>query len=88
MSILTWLVIGLIVGWLSNMIARDGGFGFVGDILIGIVGATLCGFVAAEVFDLYDTLSGFNLTSIIVAALGVIVTISIVRLTARPVQSV
>ncbi len=88
MSILIWPVIGLIVGWLFNLIARDRGFVFVGNILIGIVGAMLGGLVTAEVFDLYDSLFGLNLTSIIAAGLGSIMTIWIIRRITRPVQSV
>ena len=44
-TILIWLVVGAIAGWLAGMIVRGGGFGLVGDIIIGIIGAFVGGWL-------------------------------------------
>jgi uncharacterized membrane protein YeaQ/YmgE (transglycosylase-associated protein family) len=86
MSILTWLILGLIAGWYSGVIVRGGGLGLIGDVLIGMVGAMTGGLFAAMVFGIQDVVSGVNFASIAVALLCSIVTLSIFRLMARPVQ--
>ena len=41
MEILTWIVVGLIAGWLAGLVMKGGGYGIVGDIVIGIVSGLL-----------------------------------------------
>ncbi len=41
MGILAWLVVGLIAGWLASQVIRGGGYGLIGDIIVGIVGALI-----------------------------------------------
>ena len=50
MSIIAWIVVGLIAGWLAGMVMKGGGYGVVGDIIVGIVGALVGGFLAAWLF--------------------------------------
>ena len=45
-ALLWWLVVGLIAGALAGFVMRGGGFGIVGDIVVGIVGAIIGGFLA------------------------------------------
>ncbi len=78
MSIIAWLVVGLIAGWLAGMVMKGGGYGVVGDIIVGILGALLGGFLAGVIFG-GDFMSGINLVSIVVAFLGAVVLIAIVR---------
>ena len=47
MGLLSWLVVGLIAGWLAGQVMRGGGYGLLGDIVVGIVGALLGGFLAS-----------------------------------------
>ncbi|MGN6756452.1 MAG: GlsB/YeaQ/YmgE family stress response membrane protein, partial [Thermomicrobiales bacterium] len=65
MSILAWIVLGLIVGFLASAVMRGGGYGLVGDVIIGIVGALLGGFI----FSVFggSGVTGFNLYSLLVA---------------------
>jgi len=77
MSILVWLVLGLIAGWLASMIMGAGGYGLIGDIVVGILGAMLGGFLGSMFLGV--DVSGLNATSIIVAVVGAIVLIAIVR---------
>ncbi len=78
MSILAWLVVGLIAGWLAGQVMKGGGYGLVGDIIVGVVGAVLGGFLAGVLFG-GDYISGINLQTIVVAFLGAIVLIAILR---------
>ena len=79
MSFLSWILVGLVAGWLAGVVMKGGGYGVVGDIIVGIVGALVGGFLATNLFGAPSAVDGFNLTSIIVAFLGAILTIAIVR---------
>ncbi len=75
MSIIAWLVVGLIAGWIASMVVNRRGEGFLGDIILGAVGAFVGGFL----FHLlgHSGVSGINIYSIFVAALGAIVVLLI-----------
>jgi uncharacterized membrane protein YeaQ/YmgE (transglycosylase-associated protein family) len=79
MGLLAWIIVGLIAGWLAGVVMRGGGYGLLGNIILGIVGALVGGFLASALFNIPDPLSGINATSLIVAFLGAIVVIAIVR---------
>jgi uncharacterized membrane protein YeaQ/YmgE (transglycosylase-associated protein family) len=79
MGVLSWIVVGLIAGWLAGVVVRGGGFGLLGNIVVGIVGALIGGFLAGALFNVPDAVNGFNLTSILVAFLGAVILILIVR---------
>jgi uncharacterized membrane protein YeaQ/YmgE (transglycosylase-associated protein family) len=80
MGLLSWIVVGAIAGWLAGQVVKGTGFGCLGDIIVGIVGGLVGGFLAAQLFKVQDAVNGFNLTSIVVAFLGAVVVIVIVRL--------
>ncbi len=80
MGILSWIVVGLIAGWLAGSLMRGRGFGVIGDIIMGILGALVGGFIASSVFNIPDAVNGFNLTSILVAFIGAVILIAIIRL--------
>jgi uncharacterized membrane protein YeaQ/YmgE (transglycosylase-associated protein family) len=79
MSIVAWIVVGLIAGWLAGMVMKGGGYGIVGDILVGIVGALLGGFLASVLLGAQDAVNGINLVSIVTAFLGSVLLIAVVR---------
>lgn len=79
MSIIAWIVLGLIAGWLAGTIMRGGGYGIVGDIVLGVLGAILGGWLTGMLLG-RDMVSGFNIETLIVAVLGAIVLIAISRL--------
>ncbi len=79
MSILSWIVVGLIAGWLAGLIMKGRGYGCLGDIVVGILGALLGGFLATLVFG-GDFVTGINLATILVALVGSIVLIWLVRI--------
>ena len=80
MGILSWIIVGLIAGWLAGEMMRGAGFGLVGNIIVGIVGALLGGFLATALFNVPDPVNGINITSIIVAFLGSVILLAILRM--------
>jgi uncharacterized membrane protein YeaQ/YmgE (transglycosylase-associated protein family) len=75
-SIIGWILLGLIAGWLAGLIMR-GGYGILGSIILGIVGALVGGFLSSALLGIDVT--GFNLTSIVIATLGAVIVIAIAR---------
>ena len=77
MSIIGWLVLGLIAGVLAGAFMKGGGYGIIGDIIVGIVGAFIGGFV----FSLLGStgVTGFNLWSLMVAFVGACILIALGR---------
>jgi uncharacterized membrane protein YeaQ/YmgE (transglycosylase-associated protein family) len=80
MGILSWIVVGLIAGWLAGLVVKGGGYGCVGDIVVGVIGGLLGGWIASYFFHMGDPMSGINLTSILVAFLGAVIFVIILRL--------
>jgi uncharacterized membrane protein YeaQ/YmgE (transglycosylase-associated protein family) len=74
-ALVWWIVVGLIAGFLAGLVMRGGGFGIVGDIVVGILGAIIGGFVAGL---LGLGASGF-VGSIIIAFLGACILIAVLR---------
>ena len=76
-GLLVWVVIGAIAGWLASL-AMHSRLGLLGDIVVGIVGALIGGFV----FNLIGQpgATGFNLWSIFVAFIGSVILLALVRL--------
>lgn len=79
MGILSWIVVGLIAGWLASKVMRGGGSGLIGDIILGAVGAVIGGFLAANLLNMPDAVNGINVTSIIVAFAGAVILLAILR---------
>ena len=79
MSIIAWIVLGLIAGWLAGQIMRGGGYGLVGDIVLGVLGALIGGWITGAVLG-RDMVNGFNIETLIVAVVGAIILIAISRL--------
>jgi uncharacterized membrane protein YeaQ/YmgE (transglycosylase-associated protein family) len=75
-SVIGWLFVGLIAGWLAGKVSRGRGFGCIADILIGLVGAFLGGWI----FTKLHILGGGILYSIAAATLGAVILVAIARL--------
>jgi uncharacterized membrane protein YeaQ/YmgE (transglycosylase-associated protein family) len=79
-GLIAWLVVGLIAGWLAGQFMKGGGYGLVGDIVLGIVGAFIGGFI----FSLVLPGSSVGLIgSIIVAFVGAVILIALARAITR-----
>jgi len=80
MSIIAWIVVGAIAGYLAGFLVKgDEGLGVIGHVILGIVGALVGGFLAGIIFK-RDFTSGINIETIIVATIGAIVTVLVVSM--------
>lgn len=80
MGLLSWIVVGGLAGWLAGNLVKGQGFGCLGNIIVGVLGGLVGGFLASQLFSIPDAVNGFNLGSIVVAILGAVVVIVVVRL--------
>jgi uncharacterized membrane protein YeaQ/YmgE (transglycosylase-associated protein family) len=80
MSLIVILIVGAIVGWLAGLIMRSGG-GILFDIIIGIVGALIAGFLFGGGASIIN--SPLNLMSILYSLLGAIILLAVVKLIRR-----
>jgi uncharacterized membrane protein YeaQ/YmgE (transglycosylase-associated protein family) len=74
-TVIWWLLVGLIAGFLASLVMRGGGYGIVGDIVVGLVGALIGGFLASLLGLGASGLVG----TIIVAFIGACILIAILR---------
>lgn len=81
-TVLAWIIIGGLAGWLASVVMRGGGYGIVSDIIVGIIGALLGGFLSAALFG-GPQFTGFNLPSFIVAFIGACILLFVLRVVAR-----
>jgi uncharacterized membrane protein YeaQ/YmgE (transglycosylase-associated protein family) len=79
MSIIWWLIVGLVAGFLASLVMRGGGYGIVGDIIVGLVGALIGGFLAS----LVGIGSSGIIGTIIIAFIGACILIAILRAVTR-----
>ncbi len=77
MSIILWIVIGIIAGWLAGKIMKGKGFGLIGDLIIGVIGAFLGGWLFGL---LHISLGAGIIGSLITAVVGALVLLFVVRL--------
>ena len=82
MSILSWIIVGLIAGFLAGQVMRGGGYGVIGDIIVGVLGGLLGGWIGTAIFHIDAGLSGINLPSILIAFVGAVLLIFILRMIA------
>jgi uncharacterized membrane protein YeaQ/YmgE (transglycosylase-associated protein family) len=80
MGIFMWILVGLVAGWLTGKIMKGSGYGFIVDILLGIAGALIGGFIASHLG--LDAHGGF-LYSTLIALGGAILLVVILRLLKR-----
>jgi len=80
MGIILWIVFGALVGWIASMIMKSPS-GVVMDVVVGIIGAVIGGWLMS--FFGKTGVTGFNLYSFVVALLGVVILIWLVRLVRR-----
>jgi uncharacterized membrane protein YeaQ/YmgE (transglycosylase-associated protein family) len=80
-SIIVWLIVGAIAGWLAGLIVKGGGFGLLGNIVIGIIGAVVAGWLLPTLgVHLGAGIIGAIIDSVI-GAVVVLVIISLIKKT-------
>jgi len=81
MGIIAWLVLGLIAGFIASKVVNKTGEGLIMDIVLGIVGAVVGGWLFTRLG--YAGVTGFNIYSILVAVVGAIVVLLIYHMVVR-----
>lgn len=76
MNILLWLISGIIAGWLTGVIMKGGGFGVIGDLVVGLLGGLIGGFLASLVGIEAANWVG----QILIAVVGGVVLVALLRL--------
>ena len=82
MTILSWIVVGLIAGFLAGVVVKGGGFGLIGDIIVGVIGGLLGGWISVNLLHFGD-MTGINLESILIAFVGAVLLLLVLRLIRR-----
>ena len=80
LNILAWIIVGGIAGWLASLVVQGTGLGILGDIIVGIVGALIGGFIISLLLPGSFGFSGFNIGSLIIAFIGAVILLLILRL--------
>jgi uncharacterized membrane protein YeaQ/YmgE (transglycosylase-associated protein family) len=70
MTLIGWILVGLIAGWLARLVIKDDRAGCIYTIVVGIIGALVGGALFSLVTDRDEVIDGFNLASIGVAFIG------------------
>ena len=78
MSILYWIIFGLVAGSIANFISPSSQGGIIGSIILGIIGAVVGGYLGERFFGVGVT--GFNVMSFVVAVAGSLLVLFIARL--------
>jgi uncharacterized membrane protein YeaQ/YmgE (transglycosylase-associated protein family) len=74
-GLLYWIVVGLIAGWLAGVVMKGGGYGVIADIILGILGAIVGGWI----FSMLGVGAGGVIGSIVVAFIGAVVLVAVTR---------
>jgi uncharacterized membrane protein YeaQ/YmgE (transglycosylase-associated protein family) len=77
-SVIAWILIGAIAGWLAGLLVKGYGFGLIGNIVIGILGAGIAGILAPRL-GLYTESTGGNIVAATLGALILLLLIGLVR---------
>jgi uncharacterized membrane protein YeaQ/YmgE (transglycosylase-associated protein family) len=84
MGILVWLIVGGVVGWLASIIMRtDAQQGILLNVIVGIVGALLAGFIISPLIGVGTINDGVTLSSFLVSLVGAVILLAIVNLVRR-----
>jgi len=83
-SFIVWIIMGAVIGWLASMIMKTNAQqGFLLDVIVGIVGSLLGGWLLSPLFGIPSDLTTFSIPSLLVALLGAIILLAIVKLVRR-----
>jgi len=79
-SLIIWLIVGAIAGWLAGQVVKGGGFGLIGDIIVGILGGLIAGWLLPQIGIV---IGGGLIGAIINAFIGAVILLVILRLIKR-----
>lgn len=79
-DIIAWLVVGALAGWIASKIMKtDASMGALANIVVGIIGAFIGGFVVRSLLGAEVDPNGFNLWSVLTAILGAVILLAILK---------
>jgi uncharacterized membrane protein YeaQ/YmgE (transglycosylase-associated protein family) len=78
-SLVIFLLVGLVAGWLAGKLVRGGGYGLLGDMVIGVIGAIIGGYLLPKV-GLGTLITVPILNSIVVATIGAVILLVVLRI--------
>ncbi len=79
-ALIIWLIVGGVAGWLAGMVVKGAGYGLIGDIIVGIVGALIAGWLLPQIGIV---VGGGIIGAIINAFIGAVILLIILRLIKR-----
>ncbi len=79
-ALIVWVLVGAVAGWLAGVVVKGGGFGLVGDIIVGIVGALVGGWLLPRLGISFGT--GI-VPAIVTAAIGAIIVLVLLKMLKR-----
>jgi uncharacterized membrane protein YeaQ/YmgE (transglycosylase-associated protein family) len=79
-ALIIWLIVGAIAGWLAGMVVKGGGYGLIGDIIVGIVGGLIAGWLLPQ---LGIVIGAGMIAAIINAFIGAVILLLVLRLVKR-----
>lgn len=79
MSILLWIISGIIAGWLTGLIMKGGGYGLIGDLIVGLIGGLIGGFLASA----FGLAPSSWVGQVLVAVVGGVVLVALIRMFTR-----
>ncbi|MDB5185530.1 MAG: Transglycosylase-associated protein [Candidatus Saccharibacteria bacterium] len=83
-EIIAWIIIGALAGWIASIIMKTNAeMGAIANIIVGILGAFIGGFVVRMLTGA-DTTTGFNVATLLTSILGAVILLAIVRMFRRP----
>ena len=74
-GIIAWIIVGLVAGWAASSVSRGHGYGLIGDIVVGLIGALIGGFLAG--FFIHGSVGLIG--TIIVAFIGAVILLAVLR---------
>jgi uncharacterized membrane protein YeaQ/YmgE (transglycosylase-associated protein family) len=76
-SFLGWVILGLIAGWIAGLLARGRGFGCIGDVILGLIGSVIGGWIFSKLGIVHHDTFLFSLAA---ATVGAVILVSIAHL--------
>ena len=82
-NLIAWVIVGALAGWLASIVMKtNSSQGLLADIIVGVIGGLIGGFVLTQL-GVGSAVTGINLTSILVAFIGAVILLGILRLVRR-----
>jgi uncharacterized membrane protein YeaQ/YmgE (transglycosylase-associated protein family) len=79
-TLIIWIIVGAVAGWLAGLVVRGFGFGLIGNIIVGIIGALIAGWLLPRIGIV---IGGGFVAAVINALIGAVILLLVIRLVKR-----